>query len=39
MARVVIKGTFGTFEKVKILISNRVRDAAADQDFDLLLID
>ena len=36
MANVARKGTFGTFEKVKILINNRVRDAVVDQEIHFL---
>ena len=38
MANVARKGTFGTLEKVKILISNRVRDAVVDQDIHFLTL-
>ena len=38
MVDVARKGTFGNFEKVKILISNRVRDVVVDQDFHFLTL-
>ena len=38
MAKVARKGTFGTFEKVKILINNRVTDAVVDKDHHFLTL-